>query len=745
MKRSIYLIFLTLFLIPLAFFSSKLNVDNKQWLNKNHPEQKLLDYIKSEYDQGQTLLICINTPNGFFNKKEIALINKIEQSINEISPIILNTKSPLSNTDIFSKNDTLHIETYNNALIKNHLQNIKDYSEIFLKSPYLGRYLSDDNNWVIIKLKLAENLSTNTQAKYESIINSIHTLMKENELKYFISGQVGLQNKLNIYSKKDLKTFLPITILCSFFIMWCYFRQFSIAYLTLITVIISVLFCFITIMLLGQSLTAVNIIIPILVAVNSLADSIHILSRFYKINKLNLTHKNTIINTVKESWIPCLITSITTSFGCIVFFSSEIIPLSEFSIQAVISILGSYFISFFIIITMLFTHKNTLSYKEIKQPLLSKTIKHIISITSKNKGIIFTFSLLVFLFSLYSLKDYKTETSILNVFFKENSQEQLNNAILDSKFNGSGNFELLYINKEIPFNTISSLVELREINKTLLSNPMIKGTLSYLNPIKQIHTHFDAFSSYPKTQDALDQELLFLEFSKSDHDKGVLYNYTDINYNTLRLILETEHLNSTDLQHLINTISKENLLINDTKPHLSGQNIIYHTMSQDILKTQINSIFLTFILIFIIFIILFGIKLSIIGLIVNVIPLSICLGSICLFDIPFDFGTVLVASLTLGLTVDDSIHFLYKYLQLKKNNRTNSIIETLYYTLTPITLSSLILIMAFSIFLQSHLIMVIRFGLFTSIGIITAYISTVILLPVLVQISEKTKQQPKQD
>ena len=174
--------------------------------------------------------------------------------------------------------------------------------------------------------------------------------------------------------------------------------------------------------------------------------------------------------------------------------------------------------------------------------------------------------------------------------------------------------------------------------------------------------------------------------------------------------------------------------ISKDRVHYSNVLILYNNMLQSLFKSQILTLGTVIILLLLMFLMLFrSLKTSLIALFPNVISISLVLGFMGWFRIPLDMMTITIAAISMGIAVDNTIHYIYRYRnELKKDNdyslamyRTHmSIGFALYYT-------SVTIIVGFCILIFSNFIPSIYFGVLTSLAMLMALLSPLILLPQL--------------
>ena len=242
----------------------------------------------------------------------------------------------------------------------------------------------------------------------------------------------------------------------------------------------------------------------------------------------------------------------------------------------------------------------------------------------------------------------------------------------------------------------------------------------------------------PKNGAELEQELLFLEFSRGDKKTDVISPHMLFDYKEGRIQIQTPNLNSTKIDELKQEIQKLLAPIKTITFTLAGSSIYFHALSEEVLFTQVVSILLTLAITWLVFLVLFGWKLGSLGVIPSIFPVLVTANTIIFLGIPFDFAVILIGSISFGLCVDDTIHLLNHY---KKGNgllqdRLQHSVQVLSH---PLTFTTILFCLGFAVFLSSDMVILIKFGFFTFFTILLALFSTVVILPALISTFCKEK------
>ena len=230
---------------------------------------------------------------------------------------------------------------------------------------------------------------------------------------------------------------------------------------------------------------------------------------------------------------------------------------------------------------------------------------------------------------------------------------------------------------------------------------------------------------YSKIPESIKTEIIDPYLSIKDNEARI----------SLRIIDSQENLRRNDLINKINFDLKDKLGLEESEFKLAGVLILFNNLLQSLFKSQILTLGLVMVGIFLMFIILFrNIKLSLIGVVPNFIAAFFILGIIGLLGIPLDMMTITIAAITIGIAVDNSIHYIYRFKEeFSKIKDYSKTLRKCHSTVgVAILNTSITIVFGFSILVLSKFIPTIYFGMFTGLAMLLAMISVLTLLPVLI-------------
>jgi hypothetical protein len=486
----------------------------------------------------------------------------------------------------------------------------------------------------------------------------------------------------------------------------------------------------------------------------TMAMNIHMSTRFLQLRE-NFPEKDIfeiIMLTTKKMFWPILYTVLTTIIAFLSLIFSEIKPIIDFGWMMTLGLITSFIITFTLLPTLIsFVPKENISLKKYDN---SKITSFFSMLSQKNEKIIFIITSIVILFSVIGITRLEVENSFINYFSKK-TEIYKGMKLIDEELGGTTPLEIIL---KFPKKNEDDDDEFEDWDNQSNEEDDEKYwfTKDKIDKIALVHNYLDSlpevgkvlsFSSIidvatllnnNKPLGTLEMGVLYSKIPKSikteivDPYISVKDNEARIN---LRIIDSQENLKRNDLINKINFDLKNKIGLDEKEFRLAGVLILFNNLLQSLFKSQILTLGLVMIGIFVMFVILFrNIKLSLIGVVPNFIAAFFILGIIGLIGIPLDMMTITIAAITIGIAVDNSIHYIYRFKEeFSKFNDYNKTVEICHSTVGKAILNtSITIVFGFSILVLSKFIPTIYFGIFTGIAMLLAMISVLTLLPSLI-------------
>ena len=737
-----------------------LAIKSKQIIDVNYIDK--INYIKSKIEEIENVdstLSIVDLPILLLNNSKLSdLANKKIENINNSNKqlgLILEefSKSPIFKNQIINKDKNV-------SSIIIYLNKNETYEKI------KENYNNSDNRIIKNKYKIEKKINNKNK---ELLIKKIRNIIKKqnDDYSYFLGGIDMITSDTISFIKNDIVIFSFAVIFLIIIILYIIYKEIKWVLIPLITTIYSVLSMLGILGFSNWEITAISSNFILLMLILSISMNIHIINN-YKRNYLKDNIKNKINFTLKQMYWPCIYTALTTivAFGSLIF--SNIKPVIDFGYIMMLSLLVILITSFTILPLIIYYLPN------IKNNKLNFSVLNIfMKISIRKYKNIFIINILIFVLSIYGISKLNVENSFIN-YFKSNTQIFKGMKLIDTELGGTTPIDIILKFKEhnIENNNIKDI----ELNEELIldedieliddlfiedidSNNITNGgkktwfTNEKLKTIKNIHLYLEKRNEIGKVQsiDTLLQkanlinkkplsifELTILYSEIPDNYKITLIDpFLSIDKNMVKISSRVKGSNNIKRKKLIADIEhhiKSNYENIDVF-HVNGLLVLYNNMLQSLFKSQIKSFGIILISIFIMFLILFkSVKLSIIAMIPNVIASSSILGLIGLLKIPLDIMTITIAAVTIGIAVDNTIHYIYRIKENKKNfqNYETLIEQTNNNVGNAIMTTSLTIACGFSILSLSNFVPTILFGIFTSMAMLIAMVGVLITLPAII-------------
>mgnify|MGYP002623093609 CR=1 FL=1 len=578
------------------------------------------------------------------------------------------------------------------------------------------------------------------KADYRLITESTRELVKkyrnDSDLRFFISGPAIVNDSFREVSDKDMTTMLPITILIIFFILFLSFKNLYSVLLTLSVVATSIPATMALAGYLNITFNELVFTVPGIMLAICIADCVHILNSFYQKKRQGFENKDSLIFSLRKNILPTFMTSLTTFIGFISLTNTGLVPVQSLGLLAAIGTVYAWiFTLFFMSPLILFLPEwgHRLLFTQKKEILIFSSEKWFSFIKNYQYSII-TFFVILFGFGLFfGLKNEVNSNPYK--YFRDKVPVKIANDFFVDTLGGNQGPQLVI---ETTPDGITEPEFLRKVEKLHLwmeELDYVDNVISLIDVIKQLnkslHNDDPRFYTIPDTKEAVAQLLLLYSMSLPQ-GKGI-EDLVTFQYDTLKLTLMWSQQNTKEAAEALQVIETK-IKEFGLNGYTSGKIPLFINMNTYIVSTFFNSMASAFILVTIFLIFLFrSVYLGLLSLLPNIIPLAIGSAIMYFWGKPIDVGTALVASICLGIAVDDTIHFLLNYFQfLKEETSENALKKTFEVTGKALIYTTVILVCGFGAFVMGDFIPNVNFGVMSAIVLTIALLTDLIFLPALI-------------
>jgi len=777
-SKSIFVLLL-ITLLSFGYFSKdfRLDASSETLLIEGDPDLEYLKEITERYGSKDFLILTYSPNEEMIAETSINNLLSLKYKIQSLDwvhsvvtlldiPLLDNSEAPLQ--ERLDNFQTLKDE---------NIDKERGFKEI-LNSPVFRNFvISEDGktSGIIVYIKKDElkNVENKNKKEIEIYKDSLKKKNHENIIqireviksyddvgKIYLGGIPMITDDMMSFIKSDIIFFGLGVLLFIIATLWFVFRK-------LIWIIIPISSCFFSVLimtgllgLLGWKVTVISSNFIALMLILTMAMNIHMSTRFLQLRNdfPNLSNFEIISMTTEKMFWPIIYTVLTTVCAFLSLVFSGIKPIIDFGWMMTFGLITSFIITFTLLPTLLsFMSNNDIN---IKQDSDSKITSFFGKISINNKSSIFIITGLVIILSFIGISRLEVENSFIN-YFNKNTEIYKGMKLIDEKLGGTTPLEVILSfakNTEIETSeddefedwgddedrddekywfTKDKIDKIQRVHNYLDNLPAVGKVLSF-SSIVEVATQLNN----NKPLGSLEMGVLYSKIPENIK-KDIIEPYISIKDNeariSLRIIDSQDGLRRNDLINQINYDLENKLKLNKDEFKLAGVLILFNNLLQSLFKSQILTLGLVMIGIFVMFMVLFrNIKLSLIGVVPNFIAAFFILGIIGLLGIPLDMMTITIAAITIGIAVDNSIHYIYRFKdEFLKTKDYNKTLKTCHSTVgVAILNTSITIVFGFSILVFSKFIPTIYFGVFTGIAMLLAMISVLTLLPSLILVSK---------
>ena len=540
--------------------------------------------------------------------------------------------------------------------------------------------------------------------------------------------------------------------------LWLIFKKIKLVIIPLLGCIFSVGTMVGILGLLGWKVTVISSNFIALMLILNMAMNIHVTVRFLQIKKefKNFSIKEVVYEASSKMFLPILYTALTTICAFLSLIFSGIKPIIDFGWMMTLGLVVSVIITFTLVPALLNIF-GSLEDSVDKEEGKSRITNALSNFTKNNTSIIFGSALLVIVLSVFGISKLEVENSFINYFDKK-TEIYKGMKLIDEKLGGTTTLDVIlkFPTNEKKEEIDDEFSEWNDDNQSDKNDPAKYWfTRNKIDKILKVHDYLDSLPEIGKVmsfgsiirvaEDLTGTKLETLEtgvlYSKIPEEirKEIISPYISVKDSEARISVRIKD-STKDLRRndLINKIKNELITeVGLTKDEykLAGVVILFNNLLQSLFKSQILTLGVVMVGISFMFLILFrNIMLSFIGVIPNFMAAFFILGIIGLLGIPLDMMTITIAAITIGIAVDNSIHYIYRFKEeFKKIKNYNQTVDRCHNTVgIAILNTSITIVFGFSILVLSNFIPTIYFGVFTGIAMLLALISVLTLLPKLI-------------
>ena len=552
-------------------------------------------------------------------------------------------------------------------------------------------FLSKDFKKLFFILEMKDNLESKTQ---ENLILNIKQSFQNLKTKnVFVSGQIPSELYMQENVVRELFLLTVLSAVFCFLILWFFTMNLKFVFLTLLSVIFSVVISISISQFIYGGIELVMIIMPAIIFIVCVSDLMHLIND----NQQFISDKKEFFKQkIKNIGVPVGLTSLTTAIGFLSFCFSDVLPITRFGFITTLGIIVSLFI-----ILVSYSICVDLNFHLIKgNQYLNKLINNFIStiVNYKNKFSFYMLLLALFGLSIYGVSSFRIDNYLTDEV-NTNSKLYKEMSFFNDNFGG-----IKPVTFKIPMNNNVNIKSLLDFEDFLQSNNF-----------------------------SLDFSLTSLVENPEFVNKSMLQKITKDNYKIQTRMNDLGSKYSFAVFEKITLKAKELAL----ELKVGGAGYLFDQVSNQLTREILYGLLIAILTIGILFVLIngFNINYFFVALIPNIFPILVAIGILCLSNFYFSLSNAFIFAIVFGLIVDDSIHILSSYrFNIKKGmNKELAILNSMNITARAVIKTTIIVIVSLLPLLLSEFKSVSQLSIITIISAVIAIIFDLLYLPKLIK------------
>jgi len=714
----------------------RLEITAEGMMVKDDPARIFYERTLETFGYDNVSIVYLEDDN-LFDIDILRLIQKATKEINKLD-LVKKTDSLFSIRHLRTIGEYTYTKPYLDTLPKNKAE-ADAVIQAALLNPLIKKNLLSENGRV-----MAINVYFDSTRYYrgfdEEISNKLEKILAplkaELEQVFFI-GDPYVRNGISHRIQDDQRLILPGAILLLIITLAISLRRMQAALIPLLTSAISVVWILGLMSAWDIPVNVMNSVIPALLIIIGSTEDIHLLAEYYNNNRNGFSRHQAIKLMSKNMGMAILLTFVTTYVGFLSIALNDLQLIQQFGILTSSGLLLNFMVTVLLVPASLKISgrfkSNKPSYKQ-GDKLFSNTARLLLIITDKYRYSVIAGLVILSIVALNSALDLRLNNNVMDYFDDESEIVQQSN-LLHENLSGIQNLSVVFTGTVGTFLQVPYIEELWSIQEYIEDQGYFDKTFSFADFMAIVHSGLDG--EFPGTLYLPHQNDLVAGYM-SFLDHAIAQDFVSSDYSQAKIIIRHNISDSEALNQAVETIYQyaDQWLDPAIQVQVTGESYLNSQAIDYMAQGQAKSLALMLIVIFLIMSALFvNIRAGIVAVIANIFPIIVLFGVMGFFEIPLNTATAMVATISLGICVDHSMHFMVRYQRLLKttDSRFEALEQTVHQESLPIMATAVSLAIGFAAFTVSDFPPVAKFGQLSALVMLLALISTFIITPILLR------------
>ncbi len=615
----------------------------------------------------------------------------------------------------------------------------------FKRLPFYRKLVYNDETDTYL-LAITVNKDKMASKEREDLVAGIqevcHNFEQKEDVKLHYSGVPYIRVVNSVKIKRELYMFSVLALVICIVVLFLFFRSFKAVFVPVLIVIVGVIWAMGMLSLFGYKITLLSGMIPPLLIVIGIPNSIYMLNKFHHEYVSHGNKIKALQRVIIKIGNATFLTNLTTASGFATFIIVKSDILRQFGIIASLNILGLFILSL-LLIPIIFSFIGAPSSRHVghlDNKLVTRIIRKLMHITQNYRQVVYFVTIGVIVLSIYGITLMKSSGYMLDDI-PEDDPVYVDLKFFERNFNGLMPLEIMVDTKKPQgVMQLTTFRKIEQLEDRLAEYPELSASTSLLNLLKFAKQAFyNGHERYYSLPNNREKNFILQYASTGEENVDLLHSFMDSTRQITRISIRVKDVGTKRMEELYTQFNADIDSIFTSDKYdvtVTGSSIVSFKGNQYLLKNLFTSLGLAILLISTFMAIMFSSwRMVILSLTPNIIPLIFTAAIMGFTGIPIKASTILVFSIAFGISVDNTIHFLAKYRQ--ELNMTNwdirkSVVIALKETGVSMLYTSVVLFFGFGIFTVSNFGGTQAMGILVSLTLLVAVTSNLILLPSLI-------------
>jgi uncharacterized protein len=726
-----------------AWRKVELSYELAQMLPESDPVYKEYDAFKQTFGQDGNIAFIGVDDERFLKLENFLLWHRILHELKEIDGVT--EVVGITSVPILTRNDDLRKFEFSPLMeqLPTSQEELDDLVQLAYKQKfYEGLLFNPETGAIMSAISLDKDI-LNTK-KRVFLINEVHrtasAFEKQTGIKLYYSGLPYIRTRTAEKIESELKLFILLALIIAALTLFAFFRSYKAVLFSVLIVIISVIWAFGSVALLGYKITVLTGILPPLLIIIGVENCIFLLNKYHYEIRCHGNKIKSLMRIVQRIGKATMLTNATTAVGFATFIITGNRILVEFGIVAALNILFVFLLTLFLI-PIFFSYMPAPEMRHVKHlnnRFIRKAINRIIHTVVFERSRVYTISAVLFIVGIIGISRLHTSGSIVDdIPHKDPIYKDL--MFFERNINGILPLEIL-IETDRPNGVThpKTLEAIEQLQTVLAGYQELSKPLSVVEVVKFAKQAF--YRGNPDMYELPNRHERNFIFSYLPQDgmrnQGIMNSLVDSAMQKTRVSVQMANIGTNRIREIKDELQPAIDTIFDpatTKVVMTGASLVFLEGSGYLVKNLLTSLIFAIIIISLLMALLFNHwRMILISLLPNLFPQLLTAAMMGFLGVPIKPSTILIFSIALGISVDNSIHFLAKFKQelaFNSHNIKHSVLKALRESGVSMMYTFVVLFLGFSIFTFSSFGGTQALGYLIAFTLLVAVLSNLYLMP----------------